>query len=68
MTEHIRRFDLELHDGPLPSPCVGVCQMDQARGVCSGCLRTIEEIMAWSRADDAQKRAIWLLLQERAPQ
>ena len=40
------------------SPCVSVCQMDERVGLCKGCLRTIEEIAAWSSMSDAQKRQI----------
>jgi predicted Fe-S protein YdhL (DUF1289 family) len=28
------------------SPCVKVCQMDPARNLCIGCLRTLDEILA----------------------
>lgn len=40
------------------SPCINVCRMDERSGLCVGCRRTLDEIAAWSRADDAQKRAI----------
>ncbi len=43
----------------VPSPCVSVCRLDPASGLCEGCCRTIEEIAAWSRLDDAGKRAVW---------
>ncbi|MDI9313699.1 MAG: DUF1289 domain-containing protein [Hydrotalea sp.] len=45
----------------LPSPCVGVCEMDEARRYCKGCLRTIPEIKIWSTASEAQK---WDILQQ----
>lgn len=41
----------------VPSPCIQVCQLNAAR-VCIGCLRTIEEIAAWSRLLDAEKLEI----------
>lgn len=44
---------------PVPSPCVSLCKMDVERRYCMGCLRTIEEIMAWSKADDAYKQGVW---------
>ena len=31
-------------------------------GLCSGCLRTIDEIAGWSRYSDAEKRAVWQLI------
>jgi predicted Fe-S protein YdhL (DUF1289 family) len=37
------------------SPCVSVCEMDQQRGVCKGCLRTLEEIATWSRMSNQQR-------------
>jgi uncharacterized protein len=40
------------------SPCVNVCEMDERLGLCKGCLRTIEEIAAWSSMSDAQKRDV----------
>jgi len=49
----------------VPSPCVSLCKMNQDTGFCDGCLRTIEEIVAWSRADDAYKRAVWEELRRR---
>jgi predicted Fe-S protein YdhL (DUF1289 family) len=40
-----------------PSPCIGVCALDEAQ-VCQGCGRTIEEIAAWPRATRAEREAI----------
>lgn len=31
---------------PVASPCISVCKMDDARGLCLGCMRTIDEIAA----------------------
>ena len=39
----------------IPSPCINVCRMDQATGLCSGCFRTLDEIVRWSRASDDEK-------------
>lgn len=50
---------------PVPSPCVSLCKMDVERQYCMGCLRTIEEIMAWSRADDVYKQNVWLEIARR---
>ncbi len=49
----------------LPSPCINVCRMDAARQLCEGCLRTIPEITAWSRADDAERQRILAAVAER---
>lgn len=53
---------------PVPSPCVSICQMNARSGLCSGCLRTIEEIAGWSRYSEAEKRAVWARLVERRAQ
>ena len=63
----IDHFNPLTHTGPLPSPCIDVCQMDAASGLCAGCLRTIDEIAGWGRMDDAAKRAIWTQLPARDP-
>ena len=42
----------------VPSPCINVCRMDEATGWCAGCLRTLDEIAAWSTLDDAAKRTV----------
>lgn len=49
----------------VPSPCISVCQMDEATGWCRGCARTIDEIAAWGTLDDDAKRAVWARLQQR---
>jgi predicted Fe-S protein YdhL (DUF1289 family) len=48
-----------------PSPCISVCQMDAASGWCEGCLRTLDEIAAWSRMDGPGKRAVWTSIEQR---
>lgn len=47
------------------SPCIGVCRMDAASGLCEGCLRTIDEIMVWGAQDEASRRAVMRLLPAR---
>jgi len=39
------------------SPCIGVCQVDEAR-VCEGCFRSLDEIAKWSRASEEERRSI----------
>lgn len=51
--------------GGVPSPCVDVCRMDERTGWCLGCHRTLDEIAAWSRLDDAGKLQVWARLDER---
>ena len=39
--------------------------MNAPTGWCEGCYRTIDEIAAWSRMEDHEKRAVWALLENR---
>ena len=43
----------------VPSPCISVCTMNEATGLCVGCLRTLDEIASWSVLDDDERRAVW---------
>ena len=52
--------------GRVPSPCISVCRMDAATGLCEGCFRTLDEIADWSMASDDAKRALWQTLVRRA--
>ena len=63
--------------GDIPSPCTSVCRMSSDIGLCEGCLRTLDEIMAWSRLGDDDelggagvkingKRSIWSAIEQRA--
>jgi uncharacterized protein len=53
---------------PLASPCISVCQMDASTGWCRGCYRTIEEIIQWGQASEADKLSIWQALPQRHQQ
>ena len=44
-------------EAAVPSPCIDICRLD-ARGLCIGCHRTIDEITEWSRASEARRREI----------
>jgi hypothetical protein len=39
--------------------------MDPASGLCEGCLRTLDEIAAWSLFDADEREAVWRLLDQR---
>jgi uncharacterized protein len=39
--------------------------MHAPSGLCEGCLRTIDEIAAWSTMDDDTKRRVWRLIEQR---
>ena len=42
----------------MKSPCIKVCQMDPARGLCIGCRRTLDEIARWAAMTDAERDSI----------
>lgn len=42
----------------LESPCIKVCTLDAATGLCVGCLRTLGEIAAWAELTDAERASI----------
>jgi predicted Fe-S protein YdhL (DUF1289 family) len=50
----------------LPSPCIAVCTMQLADGLCRGCLRTLAEIADWPTMNDADKRLVWSRIETRA--
>jgi hypothetical protein len=43
---------------PVASPCIGVCRIDAQSGWCTGCFRTLDEIGAWSKLDEADQRDV----------
>jgi hypothetical protein len=52
----------------VPSPCVSICRMDMNTGLCEGCLRTLDEIAAWGRMTEGDKREVWAELAKRLDQ
>ena len=47
------------------SPCISVCEILPGSGLCAGCLRTLDEIAAWSVLDADGKRAVLAALPQR---
>ncbi|WP_312146321.1 DUF1289 domain-containing protein [Brevundimonas sp.] len=47
------------------TPCVMVCTVDGASGLCLGCFRTLPEIATWSRMSDEERATIMAELGER---
>lgn len=43
---------------PVASPCTAQCSMDDRRELCTGCYRTLDEILHWSQLSAAKKRAV----------
>lgn len=50
---------------PIETPCISVCVIDEATGLCQGCLRTIAEIASWSRLTNPERRRIMAELPSR---
>jgi len=61
-----RQINAEQASSEPASPCVKVCDVDRAAGLCRGCGRTLVEITAWFGASAAQKRAILSAVNARA--
>ncbi len=47
------------------TPCIKVCVIDPASGLCKGCGRTLDEIAQWSGLSEAEQLAIMAVLPER---
>lgn len=40
------------------SPCIKVCVIHPESRICTGCLRSIEEISMWSKMSNAERSAV----------
>ena len=49
------------------SPCVKICVVHPVERICTGCLRSIDEITQWARLTPQARRAIMRDLPARAP-
>ena len=49
----------------IESPCIKICVIHPETRLCSGCLRSIDEIGAWSRMTPEMRRAVIAELPER---
>lgn len=47
------------------SPCIGVCKMNEEVGLCSGCMRSEQELGFWKSTDLETKKRVWSQLGER---
>jgi predicted Fe-S protein YdhL (DUF1289 family) len=50
----------------VPSPCVAICRIDAASGLCEGCARTLDEISDWLILEPAERFAVWDRASERS--
>lgn len=59
MTDQIWRRD------EVDSPCIKICVIHPQSRLCTGCLRSIDEITAWSRMSPDERRTIMAELPQR---
>ncbi|KAA9009337.1 DUF1289 domain-containing protein [Histidinibacterium aquaticum] len=50
----------------IESPCIKVCVVHPEARLCTGCLRTLDEIAEWSRMTSDQRQAVMEELPSRA--
>lgn len=50
---------------PILTPCIKVCFVDDASGLCLGCFRTLEEIAAWASYPEAERERLMASLPAR---
>ena len=48
----------------VPSPCVGLCELDD-QDLCVACRRSGMEIADWGGYSNEEKRAVWALIKRR---
>ena len=46
----------------MDSPCIDICTMDEASGLCAGCWRSLGEIAAWSRLTPSERHGIMKII------
>lgn len=49
----------------METPCVNICMLDDASGLCVGCGRSGDEIARWAEMTQEQRRAVMNTLPER---
>ncbi|PJE27077.1 hypothetical protein SAMN06297129_3277 [Pseudooceanicola antarcticus] len=51
----------------ISSPCVDICVIHPEARLCTGCLRSIDEIAGWGRMSEEERQAIMADLPARGP-
>ena len=62
-TRRRRTINRKVPDNTVPSPCIGICTLDDTTALCDGCFRSIDEIREWMIMDKEEK----LLVLEKLP-
>jgi uncharacterized protein len=50
----------------ISTPCIGLCEIDKAAGLCRGCWRTLKEIGQWRRMSEDERLELMAILPERS--
>jgi len=56
---------MSIAPSPVKTPCIKVCIVDGESGLCMGCYRKLNEVAAWGRLSDAERKAIMAVLPDR---
>ncbi|MFV3076761.1 DUF1289 domain-containing protein [Niveispirillum fermenti] len=54
-------------DDYVPSPCQRKCVLDRRREYCTGCDRSLDEIVRWGGMGPDERRAVWKRLGRPVP-
>jgi predicted Fe-S protein YdhL (DUF1289 family) len=49
----------------IETPCIKICTLDAASGLCTGCGRSLDEIARWGSMSAQERRAIMAELRQR---
>jgi uncharacterized protein len=49
----------------METPCIDICEIDAASGLCIGCGRSLEEIASWSEMSPTERRTLMAILPAR---
>jgi predicted Fe-S protein YdhL (DUF1289 family) len=55
---YIRQVSTADTPSAIESPCVKLCDIDRATGLCCGCGRTLAEIASWASLTSTERRRI----------
>jgi uncharacterized protein len=53
---------------PVPSPCIAICRIEAATGLCEGCVRTLDEIARWGSLSGLERADVWARIEARRAQ
>ena len=64
-TRRRRNTVRKLPDTTVPSPCIGLCWLNDDTQLCDGCFRSGEEIRDWMIMDKTEKLTVLELVKQR---